>query len=428
MRMMVYSALARVLGFIPQGIATLYASHLIIKHYGLDAFSSYALILSVLLLIPLSNLGAGASVTQAVAAHGVDDEISVRTGVTASRVLLTSGLILSVISLLLGLADLWPKLLGNASGSNAFVAAAIIAYGLSFVPGLGQSVLLATGRNHLAIAFGVLTSVLAAFFVWLVHAADLDSRLLVVIPSLAILIINLITMIFSESLSGFNWITVVKRVPFRRRYPGMRIRSLALPMLITSVALPVAYLGDRIVLSQVSTTGEVSRYALVIQMFSPVSGLIVATAQPLWPMFTRARADGQSGPGLRYIFAAFIGGTFVASTLLVLFADPIAGAISSNEISVGYGLPALAAGVTLMQAVMIPLSMSLIDPAGARMVAICSVLSVPANLTLSVFWAREWGAPGPLASALVVSVVVQTIPALVYSRRRARSGERVAVL
>lgn len=428
MRAIVYSVLARVLGFIPQGIATLVASHLIIKHYGVDAFSSYALMVSVLLLIPLNNLGAGASVTQAVAAHGVDDETSLRTGITAVRVLGVSGLVVAGVSLVLGLFDLWPTLLGNSSGANAFVAAAVLVYGLSFIPGLGQAVFLATGRNHFTITIGVFISVLGAVFVWMLHSAHLDPRLIVVIPSAAVLLVNWTTFAMSQRITGFSWSTALARAPFRSRYPGARVRSLAIPMLITSLALPLAFLSDRIVLSQVSNDVQLSRYALVLQLFAPVTGLIVATAQPLWPMFTRARVEGTAGPAMKLVIGGFLAGTLVVSATLVLLADPIGKAISNDKISLGYGLPALAASVTLLQAVAMPLAMSLVDPRGARLVALTTVITVPVNLSLSVLLAQEWGARGPLASMLMVSLVVQIVPWTVFSVRRARSGEAIAVL
>lgn len=428
MRAIVYSALARVLGFVPQGIATLVASHLILKHYGVDAFSSYALIVSVLLLIPLNNLGAGASVTQAVAAHGVEDDVSLRTGITAVRVLGISGFTVTGVALVLGLLDLWPRLLGNSSGANAFVAAAIIIYGLSFVPGLGQAVFLATGRNHFTITIQVFISVLGAFFVWLVHVADLDSRLIVVIPSLAVLLVNWTTFAISQRVTGFSWSTAVARAPFRSRYPGERVRALAIPMLITSLALPLSFLSDRLVLSQVSDDVQLSRYALVLQLFAPVTGLIVATAQPLWPMFTRARVEGRSGPAMKLVLGGFLGGTLVVSTVLVLLADPVGKLISDDKISLGYGLPALAATVTLLQAIAMPLAMSLVDPKGAKLVAITTVMTVPLNLFFSVLAAREWGAPGPMVSMLAVSTVVQIIPWMIFSVRRSRSGEKIAVL
>lgn len=418
LKTLIYSALARILGFVPQGIATLIASNLILREYGVNAFSSYVLVLSVLLLIPLNNLGVAASVTQAVAAHGVDSDVSRRTAVTASRVLLGSGSGLTVVAVIFGLSGLWPRLLGTSSVGNMWVTLAIVMYGVSFVPALGLSVLLGSGHNHLAIGVQALTAVLSAVFVGIMVGAHLDQSMLVAVPALAILLTNLLAMIVSQRVTGFGWTTVLRQAPFRRAHPGAQIRSLALPMLVTSLALPIAFLADRVVLSHVSTDVQVARYALVLQLFSPVTGLIMATAQPLWPMFTRARATGGTGPQLAVILAGFLGATVVISAVLVLAADPIGTVISDHRISLGVGLPALAAGVTLLQAALFPLTMSMADPAGARIVAISTVLSVPANLGLSIYWARQWGAPGPMLSMLVVSVVLQLVPWAVFSVRR----------
>ncbi|MCX6398001.1 MAG: hypothetical protein NTV23_16050 [Propionibacteriales bacterium] len=428
MRSIVYSAVVRILGFVPQGIAQLLASHLIISHYGVAAFSSYALIIGVLMLIPLNNLGAGASMTQVVAAHGVDDELSQRTGTTAVRVLAVSSTFVVVVSAILWVTGAWPVLLGEDAGTNGFIAIAVILYGLSFIPGLGATVLLATGRNHLTVTLQVLATVLAAVLVWFVQLGDLAANYLLLVPSCAILLLNVIGLVISQRTTGFSWVGAVRRAPFRARFPGARIRAVAIPMLITSLALPVAYLSDRIVLSQVSTDVELARYALVLQLFAPVTSLIVVTSQPIWPMVTSARARGGTGPGLRLIVLGFLAGTFAISSVLVVVADPIGRWISGGDISLGYQLPALAAGATLVQAIAMPVAMTLVDPVGARLVAATTVITVPVNLVVSVLLADAWGARGPLVSLLVVGMTIQIVPWLVFSVRRSRSGEKITLL
>jgi hypothetical protein len=112
----------------------------------------------------------------------------------------------------------------------------------------------------------------------------------------------------------------------------------------------------------------------------------------------------------------------------VALADPIGHLIGGDRIDLGYFLPVVAALVMLLLAVAYPLSMSVIDPAGARFVATCAVLALPTNILLSIWLSREFGAPGPLLSLLVVSTTVQVIPILVYSRRRERSGRPIVVV
>jgi O-antigen/teichoic acid export membrane protein len=189
----------------------------------------------------------------------------------------------------------------------------------------------------------------------------------------------------------------------------------------------MAFVSDRIVLSHVSTQEAVANYSVVLQLCGPIIALIVAAAQPLWPMYTKARAAGERGPTLTKIFIAFGGGTFVLSAGLVLFADPIGTLIGGDRINLGYFLPTMAALVMCLLAIAYPLSMSLVDPAGARFVAVCAVLTVPANIAMSIWLSRSLGAPGPLVALLIVSTTVQVIPILLYSRRRERSGKLVVV-
>lgn len=425
MRTILYSGLARSIGFVPQGIATLAISYLIIRHYGLPAFTAYALIASVMLLIPLNNLGVGASVTQAIATNGVRDDLAERTALTASRVLTVSALGLAVTSIILGTVDLWPTLLGDASGSNLFTAAAIVVFAASFVPGLGQSALLGADRNHIAILSQSFQAPLALVMVGMLILVDAGPDTVIVVPALAVLLINIITMTLSMRLVRFPWLQVLARIPSRAKYPGAKIRALSGPMLITSLCVPIAFLSDRIVLSHVSTTSAVANYTVVIQIFAPVTGLIVAAAQPLWPMYTRARAQGERGPHLGKVLGAFVLGTVLVCGTLVLIADPIGRIIGGDEIRLGYFLPLLTALVMCLQAIAYPLAMSLMDPAGAKFVAICAVLTVPLNIGLSIILSIRMGAPGPLLALLIVSTFVQVIPTAIYARRRALSGVQV---
>lgn len=427
MKKMLQSALARSIGFIPQGVATLLISYVVIDRYGVDAFSSYAMIASVMLLIPLNGLGIGASVTQAVAAHGPTSDFSLRTGRTASRAMGVSMLFLIVVSLALGAWGLWPRLLGDAAGANSWTVVAMILFGLSFVPGLGPNVLLGAERNHVAILGQSAQAPIALLLVGLLVLADGDAALVIVVPAAALLGVNLLTMALSARLTGFPWGRILREVGSRRRYPGERIRSLSGPMMVTSLCVPIAFLCDRIILSHVSTTQAVAEYTLVIQIFAPVTGLIVAAAQPLWPMYTRARAQGGHGPRLGLVLGVFAAGTVATCAVLVVVADPVGRAVSGGEIELGLLLPVLTALVMCLQAVAYPLGMSLMDPAGARFVATCAVITLPANITVSVLLSRELGAPGPLISLLLVSTCVQVVPTALYARRRIRSGASVAL-
>ena len=199
-------------------------------------------------------------------------------------------------------------------------------------------------------------------------------------------------------------------------------------MLITSLCVPITFCTDRIVLSHVSTEEAVANYSVVLQLCAPIIALIVAAAQPLWPMFTQARTKGEAGPNMNKIFLAFGAGTLLCGAALVVLADPIGHFIGGDQINLGYFLPVVAALVMVLLAIAYPLSMSLVDPAGARFVAICAVLTLPTNILVSIWLSREFGAPGPLLSLLIVSTTLQVIPIMIYARRRERSGRPIVVV
>src|SRR3546814_635056 len=278
---MLYSGLARSIGFIPQGIAMLAISYLVIHHYGIEAFTGYALIASVMLLIPLNSLGVGASLTQSIAASGVGDEHAVRTGLTASRVLTVSTLFLAIVSTALGVAGVWPELLGDAAGANAFTAVALVIYAMSFVPGLGPSVLLGADRNHVAILGQSLQAPIALALVGVLILGDFSADWVIVVPALAAFLVNLVTMGLSARLPGFPCARVIARIPSRARFHGARIRSLSGPMLVTSLCLPIAFLGDRLILSHVPSPAAVADYTVVTTILAPGTGLLVAVAPTL---------------------------------------------------------------------------------------------------------------------------------------------------
>ena len=220
MKHLVLSGAARFVGLVPQAIATLLASRLILDHYGLHSFNTYALVIALMALIPLNNLGVGASVTQAVAAHGATADRAVRAALTAARVLALSALGLAVVATVVAAFGAWPGLLGDASGANWFTALALVVFAATFVPGLAPSVLLGANRNHVSIVVGFFLAPISLAIVAAMILGDLASGWVMVVPPLALLVISLATMVVGSRLVGFPWLRVPHGIPRRDRYPA----------------------------------------------------------------------------------------------------------------------------------------------------------------------------------------------------------------
>ena len=424
MHPIVKSGLARVASFVPQAIASLLTSRIVISHFGIPAFDAYTLAASLILLVPLNNLGVGAAVTSAVAAHGSSHESVHRVTLTAARTVAGSALFLAICSVFVTIGGWWHAFLGPASGDGAFYGISMVVYAVTFIPALSQSMLLGVHRFHLSIVVQTFLAPVTLLLVGGLVGAGLDARYLIVVPALALAVVNVANAVVAGRVVKFSWGKVLRELPFLDRYPGASIRAMSGPMLIVSLSTPIQLQSDRIVLSHFASKQAVANYAVAIQIFAPVAALIAAAAQPLWPIYTAARARGGHGPNVTRIMAAFGLACSAASAVLVLVANPIGHLIGGHQIHLGWALPIVAAVAIALQAATYPMAMSLMDPVGLRLVALSAASAAPLTGVVSIFFAQWYGAPGPLLASCVVCTVIQIIPVGWYAGRRQNDAVR----
>jgi O-antigen/teichoic acid export membrane protein len=416
------SALARVASFVPTAVATLLTSRLIIDHYGVPTFDSFALMFSVINLIPLGNLGVGAALTSAFAAEGGDPSHKKRTLLTSLRVTTASTLITIAIAMAFSYFHVWTTLLGRASGSNFWVGVAVVIYSLSIIPGLGQNILLGLNRNHVTILIQTFFNPLIATLAAAAILINISGDITVIVPCVAMFIVQLVTGVLAARAGHFGWFTIARRMFNRARYPGASIRAMSGPVLLVTLATPIALQSDRIVLSQVSTKQAVAEYSIALQVFSPALVLIAASAQPLWPMYTAARSRGERGPSISRIMGMFLGASLLGGAVLALLANPIATITAASQVHVS-PLLAFSGGLAVVTAALsYPAAMSLMDPVGIRLVVWCTGIALPLNIGLSILLAHELGAAGPLLGSCIIGILVQAVPAFIYSRDRQTAG------
>jgi O-antigen/teichoic acid export membrane protein len=420
-RSVLQSAIARAASFVPIALATFGTSRLIIEHYGIPALDSFALLTSLLLLIPLQDLGMGAAVTSAFAERGPRDEHSVAVMLTAMRVLTVSSLALAAASAVVAALDAWPTLLGPASGPNAYVGAAVCIYALTFLPGLGQRMLLGIERNHAVVIIQTLWNPLMLAGVAALALTGVGPAWIVLVPSVSGLLVTVLTFWYAVHATEFPVWTVLARIPFRSRFKGGSVWAISGPMVVLTLCVPIILQSDRVVLSHVSTKQVLANYTITMQIFAPVAALVAASALPLWPMWIKARARGERGPSVVRVVAIFCGAAGVMCAVLVLIANPLGHLIGGSQIRLGIALPAAAALAVTMQAAALPVGMALRDPPGLRFVAVCTAFALPINIGLAIGLAKLWNGPGPLVATFLVTLFVQTLPAAWYLRRRNRA-------
>jgi O-antigen/teichoic acid export membrane protein len=428
MRPVLRSSIARGATLLPSAAATLLASRLILHRYGISVFNSYALVFSVMVLIPLNDLGAGAAVTTAVAEGGVDDPNTRRVVLTAARTLALSGAVLAAASLALSGLGLWGRVVGGGTFATGAFGLALTAFALSFVPGLGQSVLLGAHKSHVTIlvqaclAPGMCVGIVLAT---LFHAGPL---VVVIVPGLTVLAVAVVNAWVSARITGFRLLPLMAELPLRKRHPGARIRGIAGPALIVSIAGPLALQMDRLVLSHFGTSNDVANYSVAIQVFAPLVALILAAGQPLWPMYTNARTAGTRPPSMTKILLLFVTLATLGAGGLCFVAAPLAQMIGGNRIHLSAGLLSAAGLMVVVYSLAVPLSMALMYPGGLRLAAVLALVCLPINLVLSIVLAGRLGAPGPLFVGDGVQLIGQVIPAMLFLRHQGRIRRPAAFL
>jgi O-antigen/teichoic acid export membrane protein len=414
---MVKGVAARIATLLPAAVATLIASRIVLQHYGLDVFNTYTLVFSTMILIPLNDLGAGAALTSALAAHGGEHPHTRRVALTASRVLFGSGFALAVAALLVTAFDGWGRFLGGGAYATGAFGIAIAIYGISFVPGLGQSALLGANKNDLTIIVqGLLAPAMCVGAVLCVtlHA---DPFWVVVVPGFAIFVLALANAWLSARVTKLHLLPLVPKVLFRRRHPGARIRAIAGPALIITLTSPITLQGDRLILSHVSTATEVAKYSVTLQIWAPLVALIQAASRPLWPAFTRARITGQAPFSVAKVIGLFVTLAALGGVFLALIANPLANIIGNEQLDLGIALPVSMAIAITLQAAAVPLGMVLMHPDALRFIAKLALLCTPLNVALSIAISPHFGAPGPVYASIGVAFFLQTVPAMLYYRR-----------
>lgn len=408
-------ALARVFSFLPTAVASLLVSRLIIAHYGIPAFDGFTLAESLIVLLPLGDLGVGSAITAAFASSDPAGPEAEGVVLTATRIMALSALVVTALALLMTAMGAWPAVIGTASYGGAFFGLGMIFFAAGFVPGLGQAMLLGVHRNHLTVLVQTLIMPFVLGAVALLILTNGDGRWIVVFPAAALAATNLVLGGLATRITRFSWRSVVRKIPRRARYPGRRIRGIAGPRLVLSLAVPLAVASDRVVLSHVSTAQQVAKYGVCLQIFAPVAALLGAAAQPLWPIYVAAKATGSAAPRVSRAVLLFGGGGVVICGALLPLCGTLGNIIGDGKVDLGLLLPVSAALMTVGFAVGYPVAMVLTTPKQLRFLAKTYTSFVPLNLVASIFLGRALGAPGPMLASATLGFALLLVGA-VYLR------------
>jgi O-antigen/teichoic acid export membrane protein len=397
-------------------------TRLIVDRYGPDAYAQYGLLVGIGALLPFTDLGMSAAVMNAVAESPEPsrDEHVRRTLLTAIRVLLGSALLLTAVTLGITLLGGWHALFGAGlgSGGSAAAAACLFLIALAIPVGIGQRMLIGLGRNHVAVLLlGLQTPIVLGVLLLVTWLGIRVPDAVAAIPYAVAFVLSVwCTWLAARRLRPV-FRDAVRAVLRLRAERGAKVLDVAWPMLVQLVAVPLAMQSDRLVLSHVRGAGELARYTLAAQMFTPIWAVVNAAGFALWPVFARARARGASQSPFP-LALGFAGAGLVASTVIAVASPWLAALATGGKVTVPAHLAVGFSALMLVQAAKFPLGMFLTDARGLRFQAAMIAAMLPVNLGLSVLLAGTFGAVGPVIASVVGVTVFELVANALYVRRR----------
>lgn len=409
-------------------------TRLIVSDFGTDAYAQFGLLIAIGSLLPFADLGISAAIMNTVGGSDrpeKDPEV-LRVLITSIRVLTCSGLIIVAVALTFSVTGIWPWLLGDGliKGSGPIAAALCLSLiGIALPAGFGQRVLTALGKNHLMIAIVSLQTplVLVAILIMIKFMDGAGGAYLPVLPYAMALLLAIVAAVIAARMIKPQIGAALRAAPRIRSVKGGKVFDVAWPMLIQSIALPIAMQSDRLVLSHVSDSANLATYNLASQLFVPVWRVVAASGAALWPIFALARAKknirSHSPLPIAAGFAAAATGACVAISLVSPWLARVA---SGGEITIPTSMLIAFSAFMICQAIQYPLGTFLTDAAGLRYQAFLIVLMVPFNLVISILLGQRYGAIGPVIGSAAAAFIFQTIGNLAYVQRRLRSEARGA--
>lgn len=423
------TALAKVVVMGVAGVFGLVNTRLIITHFGTEAYAQYGLLATFPTLMPFTDMGIGAVILNAVAGSSdlPRDAVVRRTLTTALRVLLVSSLGIATTGIVLGLLGLWPALLGARlmDGGGTAATICLLVYAAALPLSIGQRVVVGMGRTATqVVSQGVVSPALSCLLV-LVIVARLDAGNAVpVLSYLANTLVSVICVIVAWRATRPLLREAVRDVPRLRSVPGIRIVDTAGPQLVQSLAIPIAFQTDRILLSHLGRSDALAQYNLAAQLFNLLTQTIVVTGVAMWPHFARARARGHVESPFRPALV-FAGGGLVLAILMAALTPWAAGFLSDGAVVIPVAL--LVANVlnVVVEAAKQPLGMYMTGPKGLQFQMLPVLVLVPTNLALSWVLTGPLGPAGPIMGSVVSVVLCQLLPYswwVVRDLRRRRSA------
>ena len=249
-----------------------------------------SLVATITLLFPFADLGIGATVINASAMLVGGSRDQKRCRRHSSRLPRTGqgGRGADCGRCLRHGADGWSAVVGIASGPEdrwAITVAACV-FALTIPAGLGPRILVGIDRNPLATLVLMSCPAFGLGLTVFLYAIDASGIWYAVSALGGLLIGQTVGTVLALRLSGLGWSAFSRVSP-----SGTRSRLLAGSMwlFVVGIGVPIGSQAGRVLLAHLSTPAELSRYALMAQIYAICWQILSTAALGYWPIFVKRR-------------------------------------------------------------------------------------------------------------------------------------------
>ena len=420
----VKGGIARVVTLPVTALAAFATTAITLHAVGATAYGYVALVATLAALIPFADLGLGAAIQSATAiaeSPSADSHLE-RVLLSAFRLLVLSGVVVTSCGLLVAKTVGWSNILGVPENglprTNVVVPVVLGLFAASLPFGIGLRLLIGLERNDVGVALASLAPLIALGAVLILSHVNAPPAAYAVVQPAAMLLTAIATLAVAVRISGVPMLQVVRQSARPRAYPGASVAGSAAPMFVIMVGLPIALQSDRVILAHRAGAVDLTEYAVAAQVYVTAWSVIYSGGVSLWPRFARqvAHGDDLRKPWLYALGGFIVAGVVVGGSLVV--ALPVVVDVLSRGTVVAPSLLAAAfAGLIVVQAAHLPSAMLLTSPPLLRFQAACVVTMLAINVPLSWVLAGAVGAAGPVIGSVVAIGVAQLLPGLLKARR-----------
>lgn len=400
-------------------VSVILTTRTVIDSQGIQEYAIFSLLISLPLLIPISDFGISVAVTDSTAKFGVYSMQFRSTWSKSRRILGVISLATVAISAVIASLGLWSTILGIQGTTSSELSGLIMgAYlALSIYLGIGQRLLLGLQKQQITILFSMIAAPLSLLLVFL-SVRVFEGNIVVTVSAFALgqLTAPLACFLYAKSQIPPNRLS--KRESKNHGYATL-LRAAA-PMTLIAIVLPLTYQSDRVFISHQLNEQAVAAYSIASTIYMPILSILTIGSQSLWPKFMSTQQD--SSLLKRSFYRSMLWFTLLGVALALCFIAiaPHVAQFISPDTDAPLPIYALFGCMIVLFGLHAAPGMLLMDFKGRVFQAVCSLFMLGAKIPLTIFLVSRIGVAGALLGTIVPLFVCMIIPCVVLSVYRIR--------